>query len=407
MLFSAAAGSAGYRVSFVVTIAHPMSGFFQHPFWSVGFRPFFMLAALSGAILPLLWGLVFSGRLSSPAGLSAIQWHAHEMFYGFGWAVLGGFLLTATRNWVKIQGYHGPALLLLVVAWGIERMTIQFGGLLPEPVFWIGANLFLAAIVVMLLFSLLRYRHQDSFDDNYFFLIILPVFLLAKNLILLPAHFEAGVGMTLALFRVAFLVMLERTLSGFMQSAFGVAIYRDRRLDLPIKGTAVLLVAAPWMPPMIAASLSLLLAVALVFRLMLWKPLLAVTRIDIGIMYYGYLGIVLQLLAVFFAQAAGLAWVGSMTVHLFTFGVMALIIPAMMIRISKGHTGRPVVFDALDRLVLYLMMAGFALRIVVPQGLPAQYRLWIVLAALCWFAGFGLLAWRYVRFYFQPRVDGR
>jgi uncharacterized protein involved in response to NO len=29
------------------------------------------------------------------------------MFFGFGWAVLGGFLLTASKNWVKIRGYHG------------------------------------------------------------------------------------------------------------------------------------------------------------------------------------------------------------------------------------------------------------------------------------------------------------
>ena len=52
------------------------------------------------------------GRLhrGAPAGagpFSVVQWHAHEMFFGFGWAVMGGFLLTSTKNWVHIRGYHG------------------------------------------------------------------------------------------------------------------------------------------------------------------------------------------------------------------------------------------------------------------------------------------------------------
>jgi hypothetical protein len=33
------------------------------------------------------------------------------MFFGFGWAVLGGFLLTSTKNWVGVRGYHGTPLI--------------------------------------------------------------------------------------------------------------------------------------------------------------------------------------------------------------------------------------------------------------------------------------------------------
>lgn len=41
-----------------------------------------------------------------------------------------------------------------------------------------------------------------------------------------------------------------------------------------------------------------------------------------------------------------------MSIHVFIFGVMGLIIPAMLIRISKGHTGRKVFFDTLDKLAV-------------------------------------------------------
>jgi uncharacterized protein involved in response to NO len=95
----------------------------------------FSLACLAGAILPALWALIFSGYLPAPsAPFTSIQWHAHEMFFGFGWAVLGGFLLTSTKNWVNIRGYHGPALMLLAGAWIVERFAMSFGGTGRGPV---------------------------------------------------------------------------------------------------------------------------------------------------------------------------------------------------------------------------------------------------------------------------------
>ena len=43
---------------------------------------------------------------------------------------MGGFLLTSTKNWVNIRGYHGPALMLLAAAWIVERLAMGFGGML-------------------------------------------------------------------------------------------------------------------------------------------------------------------------------------------------------------------------------------------------------------------------------------
>lgn len=39
-----------------------------HPLWLVGFRPFFLLAALAGATLPVLWVLVLAGVVPPPSG---------------------------------------------------------------------------------------------------------------------------------------------------------------------------------------------------------------------------------------------------------------------------------------------------------------------------------------------------
>ena len=379
-----------------------------HPLWLVGFRPFFALAMLAGLALPLLWALLYDGRIAAPhLPVSSLQWHAHEMFFGFGWAVLGGFLLTATKNWVQIRGYHGPVLMFLAAAWLFERIGMAFGGAWPAPLFLVSNNLFLATIVALLLWTLIRYRGRDSFRDNVFFLLALPAFLAAKFLLLAPGHFEAGWSMSLALFRLAFLLMLERTLTQFMKGVFQVSILRDARLDTAIKLLGLALVFAPFLPSSTAAAFAALLALLLGLRFALWKPQLALRRLDIGIMYLGYLAIVAQLAAESAARLVEVPWVGAMTVHLFAVGTMGLIIPAMLVRISKGHTGRKVVFERADKLVLHLMMLGVLLRVLAPQILPSAYVAWIYAAAACWFAGFALLAWRYIPMLSRPRIDGK
>jgi len=336
-----------------------------------------------------------------------VQWHAHEMFFGFGWAVLGGFLLTSTKNWVKVRGYHGYSLMFLVAAWLLERIGMWFEGVWPPFLFRISNNLFLGAIVAMLLWTLIRNRKDDSYRDNYFFLLVLPAFLLAKNLMLSQDYFYIGWSMAVGLFRMAVLVMLERTLTQFMKGVFNVSILSNPVLNKAIKIFGLLLVFESLMPPQLSGWIALLLALLLFGRFVFWKPQLAMRRLDIGIMYLGYLAIIAQLLIEFIRHVAHLEWVASMSVHVFTFGVMGLIIPAMLIRISKGHTGRKVVFDALDKLVLWVMMLAFVFRIIAPQIFSSSYTSWIYLAASCWFTSFTILAWRYIPFLVQPRIDGK
>lgn len=380
----------------------------SHPVWLAGFRPFFTLACLAGIALPALWALIYTGVVAPPAGpFNMIQWHAHEMFYGFGWAVLGGFLLTATKNWVKVRGYHGGALMFLAAAWIFERLGMWFGASWPAPLFLLSNFLFLACAVAMILWTLMRHHATDSYRDNFIFMLALPAFLVAKYLLLSADGFQAGWITTIALFRVAFLVMLERTVSQFMKGACQVDVLRYPPLDGSIKGLALLLVLAAVLPSPLDAGLDLLLAVLLAGRFLFWYPQRAMRRLDIGVMYLGYAAIVMQLVLDAADRLAAPAWTGTVAVHVFTFGAMGLIAPALMIRISKGHTGRPVTFSAPDRYAIWVMVLAFVLRLIAPQLYPAGYAMWISLAALCWCGCFGLLGWRLVPFLWQPRADGK
>ena len=381
----------------------------NHPLWLAGFRPFFALACLSGLSLPVLWALMFAGVIEAPlAAFTAIQWHAHEMFFGFGWAMLGGFLLTSTKNWVKVRGYHGGALAFLAAAWCFDRIGMGFGAAWPRPLFLLSNLLFLASIVAMLLWTLLRHRASDGYRrDNLYFLVLLPLFLPAKLLLLDDLRGEAGYLMAIGLFRLAFLIMLERTVTEFMRGVFKAQILRHPLLDNAIKLLALALVFAGFLPPALSAGLAALLALLLLGRFAFWQPRLAFSRLDVGVMHLGYLAIAAQLLVVAFELAARSVWVGSVSIHLFTFGAMGIIVPAMIVRISKGHTGRKVAFEAADKAVLWLMIAALALRVLAPQLFPAAYLAWIGLAAAGWFAAFALLAWRVIPFLLAPRIDGR
>lgn len=382
---------------------------FKHSLWLVGFRPFFILTCLAGMSLPLWWSLIFTGAAPpAPAYVaSGLQWHAHEMFYGFGWALLGGFLLTASKNWVGVRGWHGAPLACLAAAWAFDRVAMSFGAGWPPALFWLANGLFQTAIVAMLLWTLYVQRVPGRKTDNYFFWIILPLFLPAKFLLVQGDWYALGWGMSLALFRVAFLIMLERTQAQFMRHAFQVDILLDPRLDLAIKWLAVALVFGRLMPAPLAGALEIVLALLLFHRFLRWHPRLAFTRLDIGIMYFGYLCIVAQLVVSGLGGFADLPWVGTVSVHLFTTGAMGAIVPGMIVRISKGHTGRDVRFDAADKLALWFMIAGFAARVVAPQFHPAGYMMWLHLAATCWLVAFALLLWRYAPFLLAPRVDGR
>lgn len=381
----------------------------RQPLWLAGFRPFFMLACLAGLALPIWWTLIFTGGVSPRLtfALPPVHWHAHEMFYGFGMAVLGGFLLTATKNWVGVRGWHGGALVFLAATWLLDRIAMSLGAGWPPAVLWLAAGLFQFALVAMLLHTLLQQKVRGGASDNYFFWIALPLFLPAKLLIVQGDHFVVGWSMSIALFRLAFLLMLERTQVQYMRHGFGVEILRDPRLDFPIKWLAVALVFVELLPPMLAGSLELVLSALLLWRFAGWHPRKAFSRLDIGIMYFGYLVIVAHLVVSAIGRIVELHWVGTVTVHLFTVGVMGALVPAMMVRISKGHTGRDVVFDSADKAVLWIMAAGFVARVVAPQLLPAGYMMWLHLAATCWLAGFGILLWRYAPFLLAPRIDGK
>jgi uncharacterized protein involved in response to NO len=61
--------------------------------FACGFRPFFLAAALWAAFNILVWLPQYLGWFILPTEFSPLDWHIHEMLYGYVAAAIAGFLL--------------------------------------------------------------------------------------------------------------------------------------------------------------------------------------------------------------------------------------------------------------------------------------------------------------------------
>src|SRR3546814_17356168 len=70
------------------------------PIFSVAFRPFFLLGGVWRALALGIWIFAFVSGRSLSGSLSAVDWHLHEMLFGFVMAAIAGFVLTAVSHWI-------------------------------------------------------------------------------------------------------------------------------------------------------------------------------------------------------------------------------------------------------------------------------------------------------------------
>ena len=85
--------------------------------FSYGFRPFFLFGALYAALAILLWLPAYFGELTIASHFAPVDWHVHELLFGFLPAIITGFLFTAVPNWTGRMPLQGRTLILLVLLW--------------------------------------------------------------------------------------------------------------------------------------------------------------------------------------------------------------------------------------------------------------------------------------------------
>ena len=105
---------------------------YQGPaFFSYGFRPLFLGAALFAGVAIPVWVLLLTGGGDSEFFSAVRQWHVHEMVFGFLPAVITGFLFTAIPNWTDRAPIRGNELMLLCALWLAGRLVMAIPFLMP------------------------------------------------------------------------------------------------------------------------------------------------------------------------------------------------------------------------------------------------------------------------------------
>ncbi len=101
--------------------------------FSQGFRPFFLLAGIWAIVTLVLSFAMFQGWIALPTAFGVVDWHYHEMLFGYVAAAIAGFLLTAIPNWTGGLPLRGAPLIGLVALWIAGRAAVMGSD-------WIGAG---------------------------------------------------------------------------------------------------------------------------------------------------------------------------------------------------------------------------------------------------------------------------
>ena len=80
-----------------------------------------------------LWPSFFTGAIEIPTAFSAVDWHAHEMIFGYVGAVVTGFLLTAIPNWTGRLPVAGRPLAALAGLWAAGRLAVGVSATVGRP----------------------------------------------------------------------------------------------------------------------------------------------------------------------------------------------------------------------------------------------------------------------------------
>tara|TARA_R110000823_G_scaffold47903_15_gene121905 strand:+ start:18212 stop:19387 length:1176 start_codon:yes stop_codon:yes gene_type:complete len=382
------------------------------PLLAFAFRPFFLLAALYGAVSILLW-VAYLLQIAAPVPLSS-QWHAHEMLYGFVAAAIAGFLLTAITNWTGAAPLAGRPLALLVGLWLLGRAAMWSVGLLPYVLVALVDSAFLLVLSAYVARVLLRAGSRR----NIGLAVVLAVLALGNILM----HVGEGRGMpglsqaarTLGLDVITLLMLI---IAGRITPAFSANWLRAQGREAPAAPrqwhtplavgsvAALALGSLCGLPAVALGALALLAALANALRLAAWAGWRVWREPLLGVLHLGYAFIVLALAA----RALflfGLLANPSLWYHALGVGAMGTLIVGVMTRVSVGHTGRPLQLLPGAIAIYFAIIAAAVLRLATASGM-LPYTTGLLFSALAWAAGLLLFGVLYGPLLLRPRPDGK
>lgn len=385
------------------------------PLLAFPFRPFFLLTGAYATVVVLAWiGFLF-GNWPLPLGWSPLQWHSHEMIYGFVAAAIAGFLLTAICNWTGARPLQGTGLVALVGLWFAGRLVFWFAGWLPG---WLVAAVDLAFLPVLAVYVaqvLLRHGNKRNL------MLVGVLALLTLGNVLMHTGLLSGNSLTLRMgqtFALDVITLMMVIIAGRILPLFTVNWLRNNGVnpELVVRSeavnrasilgvVAVLVLALLPAPGWLLGGAAIFAGLANGVRLFLWCGWLTVREPLLWILHLAYLWIVMALLLRGVGEFST-AITPSLWQHTLGVGAIGTLILGIMTRVIMGHTGRPLQLLPYALISYWALIAATFARLLAAAGL-LDYRLGVTLSALGWALAFGLFVVLYLPILIRPRADGR
>ncbi|MBK9259874.1 MAG: NnrS family protein [Polyangiaceae bacterium] len=380
----------------------------------MGFRPFFLLGSAFSAVAMAIWYLVYRGAVRLPlAGLDPQLWHAHEMVFGFGGAIVGGFLLTAARNWTSLPTASGGALVAIVLAWLAARLIPLAFGTNAIAIMALADMAFLGGVFVSIASPILRSKQTRQIP------ILGVLFVLGAS----HAAFYLGAwshntnllrgGLYAGLYAILLMVLLiaARVVPFFVEKGIpGTAKPEEPRwlfvsVPLLFVAYAALDVAGVSMQYGLGA-VSALLAILTTVRMGYWYRRGVLSRPLLWVLFVAYAGFPLGFLLRALAMPLGLA--PSLALHALSVGAIGVMTLGMMARVTLGHTGRVIASPPRASGVLFgLLACALVARVIGPASGIGDYVVWMSVAQVLWILAFASFAFVFGPMLVAPRVDGK
>ncbi len=359
---------------------------------ALGFRPFYLLAGAYAALSVPLWALQYFGVAPPVQPL----WHAHEMIFGYAFAVIAGFLLTAVRNWTDRPTPSGAPLGLLAAVWIAARVVAPFS---------LAASSVVDLVFAIGLASGIGRPILASRNRNWFF--ILLVLAIGAASVFFQANPRGALQVALDIVLLVIAIMAGRVMPSFTNNAVpGAGARRVQSLEYAALGAVLAILALDVFQFQAAAAMVALLAAALhAVRLALWAPLATRGRPILWILHLSYAWIVVHLALRGLSQLALVPPV--LATHALTVGAIGGITMGMMTRTARGHTARPLTTGRAELWAYSLVQAAAFVRVLVPLVLPSLYMASVALSAVLWSLAFATFTVAYYPLLSQPRLDGK
>jgi uncharacterized protein involved in response to NO len=359
---------------------------------SYGFRPFFLLGAIYAGLAILAWLPMFYGRLELWSALTPIDWHLHEMLYGYLPAVVTGFLLTAIPNWTERLPIRGMPLFTLVAVWIAGRIAVSFSA----EIGWLLAAIIDAAFLVLVVGAAAREIIAGANWRNLRVIALVILLVIGNVAFHVEAHVQgsAEYGVRIGIAATVLLIVLigGRIVPSFTRNWLarenpGRLPVPFARFDVAVIGASAVTLALWVVQPagrLTAAALGVT-GVLHIARLARWAGDRTWRDRLVLILHVGYAFVPLGFLL---ASAAALDIVmvdaGN---HAWTVGAAGTMTLAVMTRASLGHTGNALAASAATQ-AIYAAIVIAALARICSSLEPAWSGPLLDIAAIAWCIAF-------------------